>query len=907
MSPYTPSPRASRRAPRSPGVVALLGLFALLLLTICQSKLQTLTRPSAGFAFHQHLSGEVEAIAITAPAARATEGERDWRVLAVNRQPVTSDRRALAKIARSLDVRPQASNEFELQSPRGQRRHVSLEVSMPRFVHLYLSSPETVLYPLVGLLYVALGLWVWWKRPEDRAATPMLIMTLAAASVLGCSFGVDLAAVWTMRWEHVVLPLYAPALVHFGLKFTGYHPRRRLLTRVVLLAALALGAFEFLYSGANPAAFRLAQVAIGALLAGSVVVTTRLGLRVARSPSPLALQRRGRLLAKTSLVAFFIPTLTVILPDVPGEWVVVVGLLLTFPMAMAYAIIRHGVFNFRVVLRQGLVHALLSVGVLIAYLALTLAALRLAHLNDHKLGSLTLAAVLVLGSSLLELRLQRAVNQFVFRSRDVFGDAVALASAQLANAKTRAAVMDVVREALLGKLELSRAALATAESGATAWHCSSLRPESKAAGADSPAQLPSQLWPARYAPLRRALASQAIVTAYDSAAASAQGAHERRPRRSPAAAEPAAQGDDEATFWTHFGFHAIVPLAVGTESLESRVVGLLLLGPKVEGRPLDSADERLVLTLAHQLAVAVENASAFDEIRSLKDGLERQVAERTRDLSNALTDLQRAQGQLIESEKQAMLGRLVAGMAHEINTPLGTLRSSVDTLRRIVHGGPRGVASGIAVRSSVDGWAPPSSRSDTAIDGLLEVMTSSAERLHQLVSRLKRFVSLDRATHQQLDLRESIDSALSVLGPSLTPEITIRQNYSDSDLSLQGDRAKLNQLFWNLLQNSLTALNGRGEIRIEARRDADQIEVDLSDNGIGIAEERLHDVFDFGFSQKNGRVGLRLGLPTSKLTVDELGGEISIESSPGRGTSVRLRLPVKPPSSASASFGERVA
>jgi len=614
------------------------------------------------------------------------------------------------------------------------------------------------------------------------------------------------------------------------------------------------------------------------------------------------------LLAKTSLVAFFVPTLTVILPDVPGEWVVVVGLLLTFPMAMAYAIIRHGVFNFRVVLRQGLVHALLSVGVLIGYLGATLAALRLASLNDHRPSSLTLAALLVLGLSLLQLRLQRAINQSVFRSRDVFGDVVALASAQLANAKTRAAVLDVVRDALLGKLELSRAALATAERGSGAWHCSSLRAEPASPDSDSPPPLPSQLWPARYAPLRRALASQAIVTAYDSAAASAHVAHEPRPRQSAAPPEPAADGGDEGTFWTHFGFQAVVPLAVGTESVQSRVVGLLLLGPKVEGRPLDSADERLVLTLAHQLAVAVENAAAFDEIRSLKDGLEQQVAERTRDLSNALLDLQRAQGQLIESEKQAMLGRLVAGMAHEINTPLGTLRSSVDTLRRIVHA-PAPGASGLRASSpgSSDGRAPPSSRPGGAVDGLLEVMASSAERLHQLVSRLKRFVSLDRATHQQLDVRESIDSALSVLGPSLTPGITIRQNYADSDLSLQGDRAKLNQLFWNLLQNSLTALNGRGEIRIEARRDEDQIEVDLSDNGVGIPEERLHDVFDFGFSQKNGRVGLRLGLPTSKLTVDELGGEISIESSPGRGTSVRLRLPVKPPSGNSASLGEKVA
>jgi signal transduction histidine kinase len=236
-----------------------------------------------------------------------------------------------------------------------------------------------------------------------------------------------------------------------------------------------------------------------------------------------------------------------------------------------------------------------------------------------------------------------------------------------------------------------------------------------------------------------------------------------------------------------------------------------------------------------------------------------------------------------------MLGRLVAGMVHEINTPLGTLRSSVDTLGRIVRSDTSDGLTEAGPGSSSARLAHP----DTAIAGLLSVITSSADRLHQLVSRLKRFVSLDQTGPQALDVRESIDSALLVLAPSLTPEITIHQNYTDTDLRIQGDRAKLNQLFWNLLQNSLTALNGRGEIRIEARRDDDQIAVDLSDDGVGIPEERLHEVFDFGFTQKNGRVGLRLGLPTSKLTVDELGGEISIESAPGRGTSVRLRLPAK--------------
>ena len=345
---------------------------------------------------------------------------------------------------------------------------------------------------------------------------------------------------------------------------------------------------------------------------------------------------------------------------------------------------------------------------------------------------------------------------------------------------------------------------------------------------------------------------------------------------------------DEGTFWSRFGLEAVVPLAVGTESNGSRVVGCLLIGPRLDGKPLDSADEHLIFTLANQLSVAVENTAAFEEIRSLKDNLERQVLDRTRDLSRALSDLKRAQVQLIESEKQAMLGRLVAGMAHEINTPLGTLRSSVDTLGRVMKGYRRYVE---VHGTTGDPEAQRLQRASTAAEGLLSVMNDSADRLIRLMGSLKRFVSLDQSSHQQLDVRESIDSALAVLGPSLAPGITIRQNYVDSDLRIKGDPAKLNQLFWDLLSNSVTALRGKGEIRIDARRNADQIQVDLSDNGVGIPEERLQDVFDFGFTHKNGRVGLRLGLPTSKLTVDELGGEISIQSVPGEGTSVHLRLP----------------
>ena len=888
--PLIPGIRAPRPR-RSVGVLALLAVLIGSYLLIALSNARGLKRPSAGFVYYQELSGQLDCGAVTFDALRATENLGQTYLRGVNGHPIVPTRFGTAQVEKLLDHRPGAINRFELASSKGETHTLSLPVGTPRLSNLAHQAPARLLYPLVGFLYLALGLWAWWKRPTDRAATSMLLFTLVACTTMQLNLELDGLARALGLAQRFIFPLYGPALINFGVRFTGYHqnPPLKRLTFGALLVALALGGVQTLYPGDAGPVFVWAEILVGALLIGSVSICVALGISVARSQSPLALRRRGRLLAKTNLVAFFIPSLTLFTPDLPCEWVVVLSLMTTFPIAMAYAMVRHGVFNFRIVLRQGLVYGLLSVSALLAYLGLVLLVLTFAEEAPQTTtigaGIVALAVVLL---SLMQLRVQGAINRFVFRSRYVFSDAIAQASARLASAKSRDAMTEAVATALLGKLRLSRAALAIYRGDKT-MECIPLGPAEVRRARDATADdeivpLPAHLVPALIAPVRRALATQHIVTAYDSAAASAQVV---QPERLSASGTVSARCD-EGTFWSRFGLEAVVPLTVGTESNGSRVVGCLLLGPRVDGKPLDSADEHLIFTLANQLSVAVENTAAFEEIRSLKDGLEQQVLDRTQDLSRALTDLKRAQVQLIESEKQAMLGRLVAGMAHEINTPLGTLRSSVDTLGRVV-GGYRRYVEAQSVLG--DGDAQRLQRSSSAADGLLSVMNDSADRLIRLMGSLKRFVSLDQSSHQRLDVRDSIDSALAVLGPSLTPGITIRQNYVDSDLRIKGDPAKLNQLFWNLLQNSLTALQGKGEIRIDARRDADRIAVDLSDNGVGIPEDRLHDVFDFGFTHKNGRVGLRLGLPTSKLTVDELGGEISIHSVPGEGTSVHLRLP----------------
>lgn len=869
-------------------VAALLLVLVSAYVTIAWSNARGLKRPSAGFYFSQEQNARLKSHALTLEALRATENLGPARLRSVNGHPIVPTRHGNQQIAELLDTRPGALNRFELATTRGEVREVTLPVAGARLSHLVQQSPQLILFPLVGFLYLALGVWAWWKRPGDRAASSMLLLTLVACSTMQLDLELDAVARALGAIKRAMFPLYGPAALNFGVRFTGYHqnPVLRSVALGALVIALGLGAIQGLYTGHSQQVFEWAQLGTGALLFGSVIVCIALGVAVARSQSPVALRRRGRLLAKTNLVAFVIPSLTLLTPEFPGQWVVVISLLTTFPIAMAYAMVRHGVFNFRIVLRQGLVYGLLSVTALLTYLGLVLLVLTFAEEAPQTttLGAGLVAVVVVL-LSLMQLRVQGAINRFVFRSRYLFSDAIAQASAKLASAKSRDAMTEAVATALLGKLRLSRAALAIYR-GDKSMECIPLGPTVAPPFGDDEVllPLPAHLVPSLIAPVRRALETQHIVTAYDSAAASAQIV---QPERLSASGTVSARCD-EGTFWSRFGMEAVMPLTVGTEFNGTRVVGCLLLGPRLDGKPLDSADEHLIFTLANQLSVAVENTAAFEEIRSLKDGLEQQVLDRTQDLSRALSELKRAQVQLIESEKQAMLGRLVAGMAHEINTPLGTLRSSVDTLGRVMGGYRRYVET---QSGRGDGEAARLTRTSSAADGLLAVMNDSADRLIRLMGSLKRFVSLDQSSHQRLDVRDSIDSALAVLGPSLTPGITIRQNYVDSDLRIKGDPAKLNQLFWNLLQNSLTALQGKGEIRIDARRDKGQIKVDLSDNGVGIPEERLHDVFDFGFTQKNGRVGLRLGLPTSKLTVDELGGEISIQSVPGEGTSVHLRLP----------------
>lgn len=869
--------------------------------------LRLFSAPSSGFMVVglAAVGDAFEALPITAAAAEAaTPAPGITRLAAINGvRPAELTRGApLGPAIRGLmQVEPGATNRFLLGTGRG-LREVSLPVA-PASLGAWLRFPFAYAQ-LIGLAYLLAGWFVWWRRPQDRASLPLLAFTaLTSVQLLSPAAPVWLDSPLTLL-ALALLPLYGTAGYELTLAFTGYHrhPRARvagwLVMGVSVLLALGLVGSQWALLAGEFAWHRrllILLMATGVHLVLSIVVMLGICWRASRPPHPLGLRRRAAAFGRAASIAFLVPSAYLVVAPLTGPWAqgamnLVMPLLMgTFPVFIGYAIVRHRVFDLRIVVRQGVVYGVLSLGVTLGYLGVVLFGVRIVGRNaEQPLFIALIAGAIVLVASLLKLRLQRAVDRFVYRSRHLYAATVARASAELAQARSLDAVVDTMRVALIDSMQLSRAYVALGDGADNA----RLRVRALGAGPASrdgvvlPA-LPADLDAHRYAPIRRVLATGRVVVAYDSQAASAQAARERA--GGVHAAAGAATGHGEDTFWGHFCIEQLVPLRIGDGVNPERIVGLLLLGPRSDERPFDREDERLLATLANQLAVALENARAFEEIERLKAGLEAEVAARTRELREALDTLGRAQTTLLESQKHALLGRLAAGIVHEVNSPLGALLSAADTLRRSVE---RACSQLAAAPSGGDG-AEAALRALTATRELTTVIETASARIGALVTGLAAFVSLDQAEFRTVDLRPGLETAITMLGPQVGVGIVIERELGERPLLVRCSPARLNQVFLNLLENAVRAVTPRGTVRVEAEQTGSEILVTITDDGPGIPTEQLERVFGFSFTTKaSGRIGLGLGLPASRRAVEELGGRLELSRVPSGGTRASVSLPI---------------
>lgn len=877
-----------RSAPQRSQVIALAlvaAVVSLQLLSLCVNA-ASLAAPTSGFMYAPRPAMAARVFVATDAAAWAVrELGAEVFVRQVNGHPPEPSRPFRSPFRAHTDERLGAINHFVLQDSTGKTVDVEIAVDHPKLSTLFFHTPEAIAFPIVGLVYLVLGVLVFFRRPSDRASLPLLLFACVGATHMTFNLWLTDASTLLTCVLELVCPFYAPALINLGMQFTGMHmrPAQQRTLRAFVVAALAAQAFSA-YAwliGTSPEGERVYRAVIASLLALSVLVTAGISFAAARRPHPLGLRRRARVLGIATFTAFFVPSLSLLWTDLGSYWLLVVGLLASFPVMVAYAIVRLGMFDMRVVLGQSLVYATLSVGLLLGYVGLVFLVIRVFGANaDEPLVLFATVLISVLLLSLMQLRVQGLINRIVFRSRYVLGDALSLASRSLSRARSRSEVIETARSALLDAMQLTRAAVALTEPGRGSLRCTVLGTGPDPWTFEVPLALPEHLMPERLAAVSRALSSMKMVSAHDSEAVSAQLPDD--------GVASDLSGECEATFWQRYGLEWIVPMTLGGAHNEQRSIGLLLLGPKRDGRSLDASDRALLATLANQLAVAIDGADAFEQIRALKENLEEQVEERTRDLSQALADVQRMQSQVIESEKQAVLGRLAAGIVHEINSPLGSLRSAVDTTGRLLTrvqpylATPAGLGDGEAQRllnASGEGGA------------LVSAMRQSGERIEALVTSLKRFVSLDEGRRKALDVREGLDGALTLLSPALEPRINVTRCYPELPPRVDCDPARLNQVFLSVLENAVTACISGGHIAIEVTRENGHVAIAVRDTGCGIEAERLPGLFDVGFTRKQGRVAMRLGLPSSKRAVEELGGSIAVTSELGRGTCVSIALP----------------
>ena len=237
--------------------------------------------------------------------------------------------------------------------------------------------------------------------------------------------------------------------------------------------------------------------------------------------------------------------------------------------------------------------------------------------------------------------------------------------------------------------------------------------------------------------------------------------------------------------------------------------------------------------------------------------------------------------QLIQSEKMAALGLLVAGVAHEINTPMGAIHSNNDIMTRAVG----------KVRKLLE--PAPDNEVRRLLDILGEVCRNNeiaTERIMKIVGSLKNFARLDEAERKKVNIHEGIESTLSLLRHQLKNRIRIVKSFGDIP-ETECYPNELNQVFMNILVNVAQAIKHRGEITLKTWREGDQVKIGISDTGVGIPPENLSKVFDPGFTTKGVGLGTGLGLSICYKIIQDHRGTIEAESSK-QGTTFTISIPL---------------
>jgi signal transduction histidine kinase len=840
------TPRATQRFRRATAAFAIAWALVALLAGV-RARLEAASQPLPPFTFSSAAGRHV--VHVPTPAAAAAGVEPRDRLVALDGVP-TSD------WLRSVGLRSIGERElhtYTFQKPDGRILRVELAPVAPGT----LSSPLQLLVdlgiPLVGLIYLAIGAAVWRIKRDRPESWALLLFCSVTASLLFLT-GPTYAFSWALIF--LTIPLVGATAFHL---FTTYpieppwivrHPELRVAPYVV---ALVLGVLALL----DP----WLPFVSGFVAPFVTFVPVALALACMGIAGAEWYRQRGSAVADRSNVmliggaASFLPVIAMIFVHyfrgTAFPWSVALLGFFVFPAAVGYGIVRKELFDIRGVAKSSAAYGAATLAITGAFALLVTSAdalvKRLQVDARSPVFSVVFLFLAILAFNPLRHRVQRLVDRTFDRDRVAYREAVREISEAMVSMLSVKEIVERILIAVTDTMGVEGAMVLLVDESSDVLRSEASRgdwdEEARGAAFGSDHPICRALW------MRR---KELTRDDFD---------EERDPDIREACRD----------VFDTLGAELLVPILFGVDLL-----GVIAVGRKLTGERLGADERQLLRTLANQSSIAIENAKAFDEIAKLNETLEARVEERTH-------ELRETQALLVQSEKMRSLGQLVAGVAHELNNPIGFVHANLQLLEDYV---------AKLMRNDID--EETRMRTREAIEKLLARSREGTERVKRIVQDLRTFSRTDHADLQEVCLNEEIDRTLSLMEPRLKGGIQIERDYGELP-RVRCFAGQLNQVFMNLLMNACDALEGRGVITVRTRAVEGGVRLEFEDDGPGMSPELRERIFEPFFTTKPVGKGTGLGLSLSHGIVERHGGTMTVESEPGRGTRFVIELPFEVP------------